>query len=281
MSEKRYDIDNGVGEFDAEEGIFLEDDVPLFDIESYPESQREILKECNVRIEEANAKCRIARIREDMFARGLKAGMYFCTFDRDENLTSFEFNDETRMMLGYEGLDDLPNEFDSWVKTLVPEERDGLVKLFWDSVRIHRSLPDITHATYRMVKKDGSIIWVTGAGRFVRRPEDGSLEIYMGCYRDITAQKDLKDYLKIVESLGRAFNFSIFIDVQDMSYRMISTNEYVEMVEKVPDAFQFLRNNVDASVQESFRQILYEWLDKDKIKSEKMMWYSAMVVMNL
>ena len=68
----------------------------------------------------------------------------------------------------------------------------------------------------------------------------------------------MKDYLKIVESLGRAFNFSIFIDVQDMSYRMISTNEYVEMVEKVPDAFQFLRNNVDASVQESFRQILYE-----------------------
>ena len=120
MSEKRYDIDNGVGEFEAEEGMFLEDDVPLFDIESYPESQREILKECNVRIEEANAKCRIARIREDMFARGLKAGMYFCTFDRDENLTSFEFNDETRMMLGYEGLDDLPNEFDSWVKTLVP-----------------------------------------------------------------------------------------------------------------------------------------------------------------
>lgn len=265
MSEKRYDIDNGVGEFDAEEGIFLEDDVPLFDLESYPESQREILKECNVRIEEANAKCRIARIREDMFAKGLKAGMYFCTFDRDENLTSFEFNDETRMMLGYDGLDDLPNEFDSWVKTLVPEERDGLVKLFWDTVRIHRSLPDITHATYRMVKKDGSIIWVTGAGRFVRRPEDGSLEIYMGCYRDITAQKDLKDYLKIVESLGRAFNFSIFIDVQDMSYRMISTNEYVEMVEKVPDAFQFLRNNVDASVAESFRQSLYEWLDKDKI----------------
>ena len=55
--------------------------------------------------------------------------------DRDENMLAFEFNDETRQMLGYDGLEDLPDEFDSWVKTLVPEERDGIVKLFWDSVR--------------------------------------------------------------------------------------------------------------------------------------------------
>jgi predicted signal transduction protein with EAL and GGDEF domain len=57
----------------------------------------------------------------------------------------------------------------------------------------------------------------------------------------------------------------MFIDVSDMSYRMISTNEYVERAPKDPDALQFLRNNVDASVAESFRQILYDWLDKDKI----------------
>ncbi len=58
---------------------------------------------------------------------------------------------------------------------------------------------------------------------------------------------------------------ALFIDVSDMSYRMISTNEYVEKVPKDPDALQFLRNNVDSSVAESFRSSLYEWLDKDKI----------------
>ena len=120
----------------------------------------------------------------------MRAGMYFCTFDRDENMLSFEFNEETRQMLGYDGLEDLPNEFDSWVKTLVPEER---------------------------------------------------------------------------EAIGKVFNFSIFIDVNDMSYRMISTNEYVEMVPKDPDSFKFLKNNVALSVAESFRADLYEWLDKDKI----------------
>ena len=258
-------IDKGIGRFAAEDSAAVDDLTPLFEISDYPEEMRELLAECNRRIDEANSKYRIAKYREDMFAKGMKAGMYFCTFDRSENMLGFEFNDETRQMLGYDGLEDLPNEFDSWVKTLVPEERDAIVKLFWDSVRIHRDLPDITHATYRMQKKDGSIIWVTGAGRFIRRPDDGSLEIYMGCYRDITAQQELEEYLKIIEAVGKVFNFSLFIDVSDMSYRMISTNKYVEMVDKDPDALQFLRNNVAASVAESFRAGLYEWLDKDRI----------------
>ncbi|MBO7402688.1 MAG: sensor domain-containing diguanylate cyclase [Lachnospiraceae bacterium] len=258
-------IDNGVGKFATEASLAVNDFVPLFDVSAYPEEMREVITECNKRIDEANSKYRTAKYREDMFAKGLKAGMYFCTFDRDENMLSFEFNDETRQMLGYDGVEDLPDEFDSWVKTLVPEERDAIVKLFWDSVRIHRELPDITHATYRMQKKDGSIIWVTGAGRFIRRPDDGSLEIYMGCYRDITAQQELEEYLKIIEAIGKVFNFSMFIDVNDMSYRMISTNEYVEKVPKDPDALRFLKNNVDATVAGSFRKSLYEWLDKDKI----------------
>ena len=258
-------IDNGVGQFNAEDSIIVDDLSPMFELSEYPEDMHEILKECNRRIDEANTKYRVAKYREDMFANGLKAGMYFCTFDRDENMLSFEFNDETRQMLGYDGLDDLPNEFDSWVKTLVPEEKDAIVKLFWDSVRIHRQLPDITHATYRMQRKDGKIIWVTGAGRFIRRPDDGSLEIYMGCYRDITAQQELEEHLKIIEALGKVFNFSLFIDVNDMSYRMISTNEYVEKAPKDPDAIRFLKNNVATSVAESFQESLYEWLDKDKI----------------
>ncbi len=258
-------IGSGIGKFVAESSIVVDDLEPLFDVSAYPEEQRELITECNRRIDAANSKYRTAKFREDMFAKGLKAGMYFCTFDRDENMTGFEFNDETRQMLGYDGLGDLPNEFDSWVKTLVPEERDAIVKLFWDSVRMHRELPDITHATYRMQKKDGSIIWVTGAGRFIRRSDDGSLEIYMGCYRDITAQVELEEHMKIIEAMGKVFNFSLFIDVSDMSYRMISTNEYVEKVEKVPDAIEFLKKNVDSSVAESFRQSLYDWLNKDTI----------------
>ena len=54
-----------------------------------------------------------------------------------------------------------------------------------------------------MMKKDGSIIWVTGAGEFVRR-EDGSLDIYMGCYREVTAEHEKEEYLHIIEGVGKS-----------------------------------------------------------------------------
>ena len=101
-------IDNGVGQFEVEASIAVDDLTPLFDISAYPEEQREILTECNRRIDEANSKYRIARFREDMFAKGLRAGMYFCTFDRDENMTGLEFNEATRKRLGHDGLAALP-----------------------------------------------------------------------------------------------------------------------------------------------------------------------------
>ena len=193
--------------------------------EEYPAEQRALIDEVNRRAKEANEKYHLAQLREEMFAKGFDAGMYIARFDENEDLVSFAFNDGTRKMLGYDGLEDLPNEFDSWVKTLVPEERDMLVKLFWDSARHHRTLPDISHAEYRMRKKDGSLIWVTGAGRFVRRA-DGSLEVYMGCYREVTAEHEKNDYLKIIEGVGKVFNFSIYIDMPAESYRIISTNEF-------------------------------------------------------
>ena len=233
----------------------------------YPEEQRKLIEEVNRRAAYANEKYHMALLREEMLDKGFDAGMYISRFDEEEQMTSFEFTDGTRRMLGYEGLEDLPNEFDSWVKTLVPEEKDILVKLFWDSVKRHRELPDISHATYRMRKKDGSLIWVTGAGRFVRRG-DGSLECYMGCYRDVTAQQEKDEYLKIIEGVGRVFNFSIYIDMPSAVYRIISTNEFVEGVEKSEDAFEFLRANVDASVAADFKEELKQWLQPETILAE-------------
>lgn len=65
-------INNSVGQFVAEASIEVDDVSPLFDISEYPEEQHELLIECNRRIDEANSKYRIAKFREDMFAKGLK-----------------------------------------------------------------------------------------------------------------------------------------------------------------------------------------------------------------
>ena len=250
-----------------EESTISEIAFELLDPADYPEGQRSLVEEINRRAAYANEKYHIAQLQGEMLAKGFDAGMYICRFDENEQMTSFKFTDGTRRMLGYDGLDDLPDEFDSWIKTLVPEEKDILVKLFWDSVKNHRTLPDISHATYRMRKKDKSLIWVTGAGRFVRR-RDGSLEVYIGCYREVTAEHEKDEYLKIIEGVGRVFNFSIYIDMRSETYRIISTNAYVESIEKCENAFEFLRANVTASVAADYHRELNKWLQPEIVLAE-------------
>ena len=257
-------IDGNVGQFKVEKGQVIGKAFELLNYEDFPNESKEFIDEINSRGRIANEMYKLSRHREQMFASGFKAGMYIARFDENEQMTSFEFTDGTREMLGYEGLDDLPNEFDSWIKTLIPEERDLLVKLFWDSVKIHRELPDISHAEYRMMKKDGSIIWVTGAGEFIRR-EDGSLEIYMGCYREVTAEHEKAEHIRIIEGIGKIFNFSIYIDVKTQEYRFISSNEYVDKVKRCTNAFEFLKANVNDSVAPEYRDKLIEWFNCDEI----------------
>lgn len=253
-------IDGAIGQFKVEKGQVIGTAFDLLRYDDFPNEAKAFVDEINRRGQTANEMYKLSRHREQMFASGFKAGMYIARFDENEQMISFEFTDGTREMLGYDGLDDLPNEFDSWIKTLIPEERDSLVKLFWDSVKIHRELPDISHAEYRMMKKDGSIIWVTGAGEFIRR-DDGSLEIYMGCYREVTAEHEKAEHIRIIEGIGRIFNFSIYIDVKTQEYRFISSNEYVDKVERCTNAFEFLRANVNDSVAPEFRDKLNEWFD--------------------
>ena len=242
--------------------------IDLFNPMDYPEEQRALIEEFNRRATQANMRYHLAHHREDMLANGFEAGMFIATFDRDENMLSFEFTDGTRRMLGYDGLDDLPNEFDSWVKVLLPEEREIIPAIFWQTVKRHRELPDISHAEYRMMRKDGSIIWVTGAGKFVRREDDGSLEIYMGCYREVTAEHEKNEYLSIIEGVGKVFNFSLYIDASDASYRIISTNQYVEQSPKDDNAYRFLQNITNTSVAPFSRNELLEWLEQANVMQQ-------------
>ena len=117
-------IDGEVGQFQVENGQAIGNAFELLKYDDFPNESKAFIDEINRRGQLANEMYKLSRHREQMFASGFKAGMYIARFDENEELLSFEFSDGTRKMLGYDGLEDLPNEFDSWVKTLIPEERD-------------------------------------------------------------------------------------------------------------------------------------------------------------
>ena len=236
-------IDRALCQF--ENGVNIGSAFELLKQDDYTDVPAEFIEEINRRGKVANEMYKMSRHRELMLASGFNAGMYIARFDENEEMISFEFTDEARRMLGYDGLDDLPNEFDSWVKTLIPEKKDTLVKLFWDTVKIHRDLPDISHAEYQMVKKDGSLIWVTGAGEFVRR-EDGSLEIYMGCYRDVTAEhesnKEILRQNKLLKSVAGVYYSLHEIDlINDTTTTYNSQGQVGQIVNNTQGAVKMMR----------------------------------------
>ena len=87
----------------------------------------------------------------------------------------------------------------------------------------------------------------------------------MGCYREVTAEHEKAEHIRIIEGIGKIFNFSIYIDVKTQEYHFISSNEYIDKIERCTNAFEFLRANVDDSVAIEFRDGLKEWFDCDTI----------------
>ncbi len=112
------------------------------------------------------------------------------------------YSNQLRKLLGYEDENDFPNLFNSWSNSIHPDDAQMVVEAFG------KHLMDPTGQTpydveNRMVKKDGSTIWVRVKGKTVRG--DGGIPILVaGAVEDITFMKDQKAELdrKLNEILG-------------------------------------------------------------------------------
>ena len=73
---------------------------------------------------------------------------------------------------------------------------------------------------YRLVKADGSIIWVRDSGRVEKNPDTDSLLVF-GVVSDITNRKILEDQLAAIYHLGQELTF--LRDHTDIVRRVLRT----------------------------------------------------------
>lgn len=102
------------------------------------------------------------------------------------------YSSQLRKILGYEGEHDFPNVFNSWAGCIHPEDADMVVEAFG------KHLMDVTGRTpydmeYRMVKKDGDVIWVRVIGETIRG-EGGVPILVAGAVEDITIKKEKQEF---------------------------------------------------------------------------------------
>jgi PAS domain S-box-containing protein len=91
-------------------------------------------------------------------------------------------------VLGYDPQEWLENP-SLWMERLHPEDRDEVL------TEVSRCIEggEPFRSEYRMIAKDGHLVWLHDEARIVNRDEEGASTLYQGVLIDITARKDAED----------------------------------------------------------------------------------------
>ena len=117
-----------------------------------------------------------------------EAGSWTINFAPDGSVSSVRWGDGFRRLMGYTGPDDFPNELESFMRGIHPEDRDlftgGLTAPIFDEGTMKTAGYD-----FRFFKKDGSVRWFRSKG-MLSRDAEGRLLQYRGVTIDITKEKE-------------------------------------------------------------------------------------------
>lgn len=122
------------------------------------------------------------------------SGQWGMEFNKDAELISCTWTEDFRKMVGYDSEEDFPNELSSWSDLLHEDEKERVLKEYWDTV--HDYTGEKTYnVEYRLLTKNKGWRWFHAAGRLSRR-EDGSPINIVGLFVDIDDKKTMEERLK-------------------------------------------------------------------------------------
>ncbi|MDE6760703.1 MAG: response regulator [Lachnospiraceae bacterium] len=143
----------------------------------------------------------------------MNSGLWSMEFNEEAEIISCTWTDVFRKMVGYESEEDFPNRLESWSDLLNEEEKEGVLKEYWDTVRDYTG-EKTYDVQYRLHTRHNGWRWFHAAGRLSRR-EDGSPITFVGLFVDIDDEKkmeerlekqkiDLEDALKAAQHANKA-----------------------------------------------------------------------------
>lgn len=116
------------------------------------------------------------------------AGSWVINFAPDGSPASVQWGDGFRRLLGYSDQSDFPNELESFVRGIHPEDRDAFIGD--TNARIYdEKTTRTTGNDFRFCRKDGSVRWYRSRG-LISRDSEGRLMQYRGVTIDITQEKE-------------------------------------------------------------------------------------------
>ncbi len=145
----------------------------------------------------------------------------------DWNILSGEVkrNERWANMLGYT-YEEIQNSTQQWTDFIHPEDRQAA----WQSIDDVIAGRSLAHKIeYRMLHKDGSILWILDQAKVMKRDESGKPTRMSGTHNDITARKKIEEVIS--ES---SLRFNRILDNLFTYVALLDTNGVVQEVNRAP-----------------------------------------------
>ena len=117
-----------------------------------------------------------------------KAGSWLVNYAPDGSLASVHWGDGFRRLMGYHDRNDFPNEMESFLRGIYPEDRDAVIGSMTAGV-FDENIMSTTGSDFRFCRKDGSVRWFRSKGILSRDPEGRPIQL-RGVTIDITQAKE-------------------------------------------------------------------------------------------
>ena len=117
-----------------------------------------------------------------------KVGSWVINYAPDGSVTSAKWGDGFRRLMGYNDQSDFPNDIESFVQGIYPEDRDAFVGNITSGV-FDENILSTTGYDFRFCRKGGSVRWFRSKAILTRDPE-GRPAQYRGVTIDITNEKE-------------------------------------------------------------------------------------------
>ena len=167
-----------------------------------------------------------------------KAGSWVINYAPDGSVTSVQWGNGFRRLMGYSDQSDFPDEIESFVRGVYPEDRDALFNDLNASV-FSETIMSTTGHEFRFCRKDGSVRWYSSRGVLSRDPE-GRPAQFRGVTVDITQQKEYHALYMALQNEAASLNtihemlgsgkWTMDFDEAGMMVRVSWSDEFRRMV---------------------------------------------------
>ncbi len=183
------------------------------------------------------------------------AGSWVINYAPDGSLASVQWGDGFRRLMGYSDRNDFPNEIESFVRGIYPEDRDMLMGDMTASV-FDKNIMSTTGKEFRFCRKDGSVRWFRSSGILTRDPEGRPVQ-HRGVTIDITQAKEHDELYAELQNEAASLN-----TIHEMLGSGKWTMDFNEagVMERVNWSDEF-RRMVGYRGKDDFPDVLESWAD--------------------